>query len=344
MAILTGLVARIDAEIARTQSAETGKDETAPRSHLGASMIGRKCLREVWYGYRWSWRVMFEGRVLRLFNRGHEEEPRFVRWLERVGATVETIDPESLFELWYVTDCGDDAYHCVPINADLDPAILANGFPVSTDPMHVARAAAQGVTVPDPRQHRFVGYLGHFGGSLDAIATGVPGLEPYGFGLHSKLLVEFKTHGLKSFTKLVSEGMPKAKPEHFMQSQLYAHEFQCDGVLYMAVNKNDDALHIEVHPLDPATYNEALGRARYIVDSPVPPPRMPYASPSNFDCKYCDYRLPCHFGVEWWRNCRSCVNSKPVDGGEWLCNLYGKTIPKEFIINGCGNWQQIPND
>jgi hypothetical protein len=330
----------IDAEIARTQSARVGEDGTKPRTHLGASVIGRECLREIWLNWRWATRVQFEGRMLRLFDRGHEEEPRFVRWFERVGASIETVDPSSILELYWHPE--SDSY-CIEPYDNPSEATVIQCDPVSGDPVHVARAAGQGVTLPDPRQHRFIGYMGHFGGSLDGIATGVPGLEPFGYNKNSRLLAEFKTHNLKSFTKLVSEGVEKAKPEHYAQMQIYGHEFQCDASIYAAVCKDNDHLHLELVPLDVSKYQEMLGRAKYIVDSRGMPPRMPYASPSNFKCQWCDQRLVCHFGVEMLRNCRTCVYSQPIDGANWHCNNYGKTIPKDFVVQGCGNWIQIPN-
>jgi hypothetical protein len=58
------------------------------RSHLGISMSGRECARELWYKFRWATTVAIGGRMLRLFNRGHLEEPRFVAMLRTIGATV----------------------------------------------------------------------------------------------------------------------------------------------------------------------------------------------------------------------------------------------------------------
>lgn len=55
------------------------------RTHLGASQIGRKCKREVWLGYRWSVIKQFKARMLRLVNRGHLEEARFLALLEMIG-------------------------------------------------------------------------------------------------------------------------------------------------------------------------------------------------------------------------------------------------------------------
>lgn len=58
------------------------------RSHLGASGIGKECAREIWYGFRWTTKPAFGGRLLRLFNRGHLEEARFIAMLLAIGADV----------------------------------------------------------------------------------------------------------------------------------------------------------------------------------------------------------------------------------------------------------------
>lgn len=59
------------------------------RSHLGASQIGRKCSREVWFNWRWSLsNKKFGARMLRLVNRGHLEEARFLALLETIGCQL----------------------------------------------------------------------------------------------------------------------------------------------------------------------------------------------------------------------------------------------------------------
>jgi hypothetical protein len=67
------------------EDAYRGAEEDEFRSHLGASQIGRKCAREVWLGYRWAVKKRFKPRMLRLVNRGHLEEARFLSLLEMIG-------------------------------------------------------------------------------------------------------------------------------------------------------------------------------------------------------------------------------------------------------------------
>lgn len=67
--------------------------EDGMRAHLGASVIGRACDREIWYSFRWATIKYNLGRQLRLFNRGHREEERFITWLRAAGINIDPIDP-----------------------------------------------------------------------------------------------------------------------------------------------------------------------------------------------------------------------------------------------------------
>ena len=58
------------------------------RPHLGGSLIGRECRRHLWYAFRWAFKPNFSGRMLRLFQRGQNEEAVLVKLLRDVGVTV----------------------------------------------------------------------------------------------------------------------------------------------------------------------------------------------------------------------------------------------------------------
>lgn len=67
--------------------------DDGPRSHMGASEIGEKCERYLWYKFRWIVIEKFKPQMLRLFNRGHREEPFLAKLLEKAGFDVQLIDP-----------------------------------------------------------------------------------------------------------------------------------------------------------------------------------------------------------------------------------------------------------
>lgn len=66
------------------------------RSYLGASVVGQPCDRRLWMSFRWCLKPNFDGRLLRLFNRGHREEDVFIWELSKIcsGAVMAT-DPET---------------------------------------------------------------------------------------------------------------------------------------------------------------------------------------------------------------------------------------------------------
>lgn len=63
-------------------------DEESFRSHLGASLLGEECARRIWYNFRWATKSNFDGRLIRLFNRGHLEEGRIIAMLLMIGAQI----------------------------------------------------------------------------------------------------------------------------------------------------------------------------------------------------------------------------------------------------------------
>lgn len=63
-------------------------DEAPHRPHLGASIVGRECARQIWFNFRWFSVPPTSARMIRLFNRGHLEEPRLIALLLTIGCQV----------------------------------------------------------------------------------------------------------------------------------------------------------------------------------------------------------------------------------------------------------------
>lgn len=72
-----------------------GRESGPYRSHLGASMIGRDCPRQLWYSFRWTRAPKHIGKTILLFNRGHMEEGRFVTLLQMIGMEVWQVDKKG---------------------------------------------------------------------------------------------------------------------------------------------------------------------------------------------------------------------------------------------------------
>jgi len=112
------------------QSIDTASVEDltdAWRAHLGASVIGTPCERELWYAFRWIAAEKFDGRMLRLFSRGHREEDRMIAWLRRVGIHIWDRDPETGNQ-WRVAGHRGHFGGSLDGIAALNPAIFP-GFP-----------------------------------------------------------------------------------------------------------------------------------------------------------------------------------------------------------------------
>ena len=76
------------------QYEKRGKAEPG-RTYLGASIIGKECSRALWYDFRWCGAPDFDGRMYRLFQTGHLEEPRMVADLRGLGAEVFDVNPSN---------------------------------------------------------------------------------------------------------------------------------------------------------------------------------------------------------------------------------------------------------
>lgn len=247
--------------------------ESGHRAHLGASVIGDECARAIWYKFRWTKKERFEGRMLRLFLRGHREESIVFDLLRSIGVEVWDIDPET------------------------------------------------------KKQFRISDVDGHFGGSLDAVIRGLPDLPD------EAIYCEVKTHNDKSFKRLQADGVMKSKWKHFVQFQTYMFKMRLNWGLYIAINKNDDDLFMELFQLDSKTGPQTIHRAEQVIWAIEPPPRIS-TTPAAFGCKFCSLQRLCHFGdVTPDRNCRTCKYGSPGHEGDsnWICWHPDYTSPEEGL-------------
>jgi hypothetical protein len=94
-----------------------------PRPHLGCSTLGHPCDRWLWLSFRWAVVEEFEGRILRLFRRGQNEEAIIVRDLRNVGIDIRSSQSRVNF-----------GSH---VSGSLD-GIIESGVPESPKKRHVA--------------------------------------------------------------------------------------------------------------------------------------------------------------------------------------------------------------
>ncbi len=258
---------------------EVAKTDDGFRTHLGASIAGKPCQRQIYYAFRWADKEPFSGRMLRLFERGQLEEERFTKLLRLIGATVYTHD--------------------------------GNG-----------------------KQFRVSAFGGHFGGSCDGVATGLPEIDV-------PVLVEMKTFNAKSFAKLVADGVHVAKPEHVKQANVYMHFLELTKCLYCAINKDTDELYFELFDYQPDTAAQTLQRAESIIFGSGLPPKIS-DTPGFWLCRFCSFANVCWGGKKPLQNCRTCQFAKPERDGSWSCGKGMKEIGTQPKI-GCQNYE-LMND
>ncbi len=278
-----------------------GADDDGARSHLGASLLGRECAREIWYKWRWTGagKGHHEPRMLRLFNRGHLEEPRFIAMLMMIGCEVWTHDEQgNQFRIsWadgHAGGSGDGVARGIP---DLPLATAACAeFKTHGEKSFIKLAGK----LEDWRAHR-------------ANPQHVP----------------FK-----------GEGLRLSKLEHFTQMQIYMHKMGLAAGLYMAVCKNTDDVYAEVIMLDTEYAEQFLNRGEQLVYMREPPRKM-NESPGFWKCKFCDEHSVCHKGEAPSRNCRTCRSAQVCTDGEWRCGRTTAVLDKAAQIAGCPSYERL---
>ena len=184
-------------------------------------------------------------------------------------------------------------------------------------------------------QHRFSAVDGHFGGSCDAIARGLPEAPK------TWAVVEFKTHGAKSFSDLTKNGVEESKPEHYAQMQVYMGLAELDRALYLAVNKDTDELHSEWIHFDKDVFAALLQRAEKIIRADEPPLGIS-TDPAWWQCKFCDHSEVCFAQKAGAKNCRTCVHSTPAADAKWTCAAQKRELPVAEQRIGCRQHLMLP--
>jgi hypothetical protein len=95
-----------------------------PRPHMGASMLGSACERKMWLSFRWAVQPKFSGRILRLFRRGHQEEPNIIKDLRAAGIVVRPLTSQEGVN-----------FGC-HVSGSID-AIIERGVPEAPDKKHI---------------------------------------------------------------------------------------------------------------------------------------------------------------------------------------------------------------
>jgi hypothetical protein len=128
---------------------------------------------------------------------------------------------------------------------------------------------------------------GHIDGAV--IAAPLPMVLP--------AIWECKSMNDKKWTKCQREGVLKSHPVYYYQMQTYMTYMQLwtAPALFTAYNKNTSEYLHQLVPYNPAAAQEASDRGFRVVSAPSPEYLARISNdPSNFQCKWCDYRERCH--------------------------------------------------
>lgn len=276
-----------------------------PRGHLGYSEIGETDNRTLWLKFRWCLPDVESGRLLRLFRLGDLLEADLVRVLNSVG--TDAAELAGIHQQQYG-----------------DGEALIRVF--EADPR-------------TGRQFNFADDLGgHFAGSLDGIAQGVPDC-PSGSAA-DWVVLEFKSAKADRFREFERAGVKATEVKYWAQVQCYMHKTGLSWALFIIYNKDTSELYAEWVERDAQAYWGLLHKAEEIIASDLPPESR-YPSRDWYEIKRfksADYQRAYWLEVCPPVSCRTCRYAGPVlegRGAQWLCAKHNQTVNLEQQLLAC---------
>lgn len=177
-------------------------------------------------------------------------------------------------------------------------------------------------------------FNGHMYGKADGIASHPVYTE------NQRILLEFKYVNYKRFTILTTKSLIIEDLKYYIQSMIYLRELGLPAVMFLPASRNDEDLEPIILPYDPVQLDMVYAKIQTILTTKTPPAKIAQ-SPAFYKCKFCDDVDVCHNGVVPAKNCRSCINCMPTFNGEFHCEKWNATIPKDTIPLGCHEWLRI---
>jgi SAP domain len=304
---------------------------------ISAGGLGLECKRRIWYRWRWAREASFPDRILRIFERGDLEEPRFIKELKASGVQVWSTRAEEIGAPWtvrvFMQGTPSESWHV------FDPY----GEPISSHGLD-ASGAHNACDKWNAKQIKVTALCGHIGARLDGVGLGL--LE----APKTPHVLEYKTAKASVFRAIVKRGVEVEKPEHFVQCQIYMLKKGLKRTLYLVTNKDDEDIHGERIRFDKVKAEAAIAKALEVIKSEGPPDRIGRDA-TFWKCKLCDMSDVCHKTDVPDVNCRTCLHSTPVlddDEGkefpEWVCEYGGGAhkLDKSRQVVGCPKHLFIP--
>lgn len=251
-------VAHINALVDAAWSARRAED--APRDYLGGSRLGEECERRL--GYEWHRAPVdegkdFSGRLLRIFERGHDAEARMAGYLRAAGFDLHTERP------------GGGQF----------------GFGVARDP-ETGQARIAG-------HYDGVVHGWSSAGTPDGMDFVLEARE-WAKALPYPLLWEHKGLNNKSWNDLRDKGLKLSKPIYYTQVNIYMAYSGLEHAMFTAENQDTCEVYTEIVPLDVKVAQAASDKGLRVVSSRAPEdlPRCA-RSEQDFRCRLCPFAGRC---------------------------------------------------
>jgi hypothetical protein len=191
-------------------------------------------------------------------------------------------------------------------------------------------------------QWEVVSFAGHVKGHLDA--KGRWSLIPRKGKEQQEFVIEFKTHNDASYKKLDKDGVKIAHPTHYAQCQAYMGHTGCEQTLYMALNKNNDAIYTEWVDFDKEAFDALQAKAERIIFASRAPDGISKDAKAR-GCFFCQHKAICanlDERIENSMSCRTCIHSSPQLDGTWLCERKNVTLGNIAQLQGCPEHLYLP--
>ena len=252
------------------------------RDHLGASQIGGECIRKVWLNFRCA-EGKNDPRLIRLWNRGHLEEMRFLALLKQAGIEVYFKDgfrkgKQFGYANGIFAGSIDGLAYGVP---DCENEIVMLEFKTMSDKNFTA---FQSKGLSEFQQYERQCYVNMYCMNKFADCE-------------------------KIFKHLIGDKATTLK------SQRIEH------TLFLAVNKNTDEIHAVILNRNDQIAEQMLDRITEICDNKKLPEKL--SDKSNFYiCRMCNYHDFCFGEKELSENCRTCfLQNFDPETNELKCEL-----------------------
>lgn len=143
----------------------------------------------------------------------------------------------------------------------------------------------------DDSKLQFQDFEGKFRGHVDGVLLDGP------LSLDYPVLWECKCLNAKNSDKLEARGLRKTKPKYFAQVQLYMHYLGLSHCLFTSINADTMSIYEEVVRFD-RQYTEQLLVTVSEIFIKTDQNKFMLRTSSDFDCTYCEFRIPCFTGKE----------------------------------------------